>query len=345
MRNADDALENEALIAGENEYEQRTQGQSRNGGVDEISENDIKTPGRVIWLLTLAAGLSGLLFGYDTGVISSTLVSIGSDLNNRPLTTLDKSLITSVTSLTALIASPLTGWLADKYGRKAVICGADVLFVAGALLQAFSVSVWMMVLGRAIVGLAVGSASCAVPLYITELAPAPFRGRLVTIQSLFITGGQVVAYLVGWTCSDIVHGWAYMVGSGALPAIVQLCMMKMMPETPRWLLQNGCEGKARAILSAVYSVNSGREDHTERAPLVEAVLERVQAEIAEESKIRSYDEEGDTIRKRGVRDHFGELIKEPGNRRALIIACMLQGFQQLCGFVCFSNHHSPADIH
>jgi SP family myo-inositol transporter-like MFS transporter 13 len=101
---------------------------------------------------------------YSTGVISSTLVSIGSDLSSRPLTTLDKSLITSSTSLFALIASPLTGVLADTWGRKKVILLADVLFVIGALWQAWSGTVWGMIVGRSIVGLAVGSASFAVPL-------------------------------------------------------------------------------------------------------------------------------------------------------------------------------------
>lgn len=102
--------------------------------------------------------------GYSTGVISSTLVSIGSDLSSRPLTITDKSLITSCTSLFALIASPITGVLADKLGRKKVILIADVLFIAGALWQAFTNTVWGMVAGRSVVGLAVGSASLLVPL-------------------------------------------------------------------------------------------------------------------------------------------------------------------------------------
>ena len=91
-------------------------------------------------------------------------MSIGSDLSQRPLTTLDKSLITSCTSFFALVASPITGVLADKLGRKRVIIIADVLFFLGALCQAFTGSVWGMILGRSIVGLAVGAASLVVPL-------------------------------------------------------------------------------------------------------------------------------------------------------------------------------------
>jgi SP family myo-inositol transporter-like MFS transporter 13 len=100
----------------------------------------------------------------STGVISSTLVSVGTDLSNRPLTLLDKSLITSCTSLFALIASPLAGMLADRFGRKTVILVADGLFALGALWQCFTVTVEGMVVGRSAVGLAVGAASLVAPL-------------------------------------------------------------------------------------------------------------------------------------------------------------------------------------
>lgn len=102
----------------------------------------------------------------STGVISSTLVTIGSDLSNRPLNTLDESLITSCTSLFALLASPFMGILADKWGRRRVILVADVLFAIGALTQAFTSQIWGMIIGRSVVGLAVGSASAVTPLYV-----------------------------------------------------------------------------------------------------------------------------------------------------------------------------------
>lgn len=130
-----------------------------------VSEATV-SPNAFIWALASAAGISGILFGYDTGVISSTLVCIGSDLSSRPLSTLDKSLITSSTSLFALIASPVAGVLADYLGRKRVILLADVLFVAGALIQAFTGSVSGMIAGRSIIGLAVGAASLVVPLFV-----------------------------------------------------------------------------------------------------------------------------------------------------------------------------------
>lgn len=98
-------------------------------------------------------------------MISSTLISIGSDLSH-PLSTLDKGLITSSTSLFALIASPLAGVLADRLGRRHVILLADVLFTIGALWQAFTGSVSGMIFGRSVIGLAVGGASLVVPLWV-----------------------------------------------------------------------------------------------------------------------------------------------------------------------------------
>lgn len=274
-------------------------------------------PNRTIYALTLSAGLSGLLFGYDTGVISSTLVSIRDDLSHRPLTTFDKSLITAVTSLFALVSAPTTGYLADKHGRKPVIALASVLFTIGAALQAVASQVWVMVVGRAAVGAAVGLASCATPLYITELAPADLRGRLVTIQSLFITGGQVVAYVVGWALAGKMGGWRWMVGLGAAPAVLQLVLLAMMFETPRWLVRVGRKNKARQVLQRVYgdAVLDGLD------AVVDAVIADIEAELASDSVVID-----------SFRDTAKALVKEPLNRRALTITCMLQGLQQLCGF-------------
>ncbi|KAJ4986223.1 myo-inositol transporter 1 [Stagonosporopsis vannaccii] len=295
---------------------------------DAVDESRMVSPGVFVWALTLCAGVSGLLFGFDTGVISSTLISISTDLS-RPLTTLDKSLITSSTSFFALLFSPLTGALADTLGRKPVILAADTLFILGALWQANATSVWSMIVGRSIVGAAVGSASFVVPLYIGELSPSPFRGRLVTVSSLFITGGQVVAYVVGWAFSERAGGWRWMVGLGAVPAVLQAGMLIFMPDTPRFLIQRGRVREARVVLSRVYGSDSGMDR------LVAAVLRRVEREILDEEQASPSRIKNDTTwsgRFSHVSDTFHQLLTIGPNRRALIIACTLQFFQQACGF-------------
>ncbi|KAM3079385.1 hypothetical protein ACMFMG_005817 [Clarireedia jacksonii] len=299
-----------------------------------LLEKNLRKPGLFVWLLTLSAGMSGLLFGYDTGVISATLVSIHSSLGH-PLTTLDKSLITSSTSLFALLVSPVSGILASTFGRKRVVLLADLSFVLGALIQAFTTSVAGMIIGRSVVGLAVGAGSFVAPLYIAELAPAPFRGRLVVLNVLFITLGQVVAYIVGWAFvqwGSEETGWRWIVGLGAAPALLQILVMLVMPETPRWLVQVGRRDEARKVLSKVFG---GGE---EVQKMVDGVLKGIEKEVREEEEAKRGRVRGQKNKDASeswfseVKDNWSELIGVGGNRRALTIACLLQGLQQLCGF-------------
>ncbi|KAI0479185.1 general substrate transporter [Xylariaceae sp. FL0804] len=296
--------------------------------------------GPFVWLLTAAAGISGLLFGYDTGVISATLVSIGTSLSGRALTDLDKSVITSVTALAALVASPLASVVADRLGRRPVILVADVLFVAGALAQAAARTVSQMVVGRAVVGAGVGAASFVTPLYLAELAPAAHRGRVVTMNVLSITLGQVVAYVAGWLFAargDPATAWRYLVGLGAVPALAQCALLALMlPETPRWLVGAGRPGEARAVIrkTTAGSAAGADPDPDPAAPIlavVDRTLRDIEAEVAAERDAADV-AHADAASWLRWSAPWHELLKAPRNRRALAIACLLQGLQQLCGF-------------
>lgn len=321
--------------------------------------------GAFMWLLVLSAGISGLLFGCksisstplllcsfvlfctdssqdDTGVISATLVSIGTSLSGKELTSFDKSIITSSTALFALIASPLSSVLADAYGRKRVILLADVLFILGAITQAGSYTVSSMVLGRSIVGAGVGAASFVTPMYIAELAPAAHRGRLITMNNLAITFGQVVAYVIGYMFTELgdpLTGWRWIVGLGAFPAAVQCVLLLFMPETPRWLVKAGKSSVARHVIKKTLACESSKSS------AVRAVLTDIQTEVREEQQSR-------LLTRGGKEDQswlldVRELVLVPKHRRALTIACLLQGLQQLCGFVSQQPHtypRTPADV-
>ena len=266
----------------------------------------------------------------DTGVISATLVSIDTSLSDRALTSFDKSIITSSTSLFALLISPFSSVLADAFGRKRVILCADILFIAGALMQAYASTVTSMVAGRCVVGAGVGAASFVVPLYIAEVAPASHRGRLITMNVLFITFGQAVAYIVGWAFSTFgsrESGWRWMVGLGALPAALQAAILIFMPETPRWLVK---VGKSAAAKLVIQKVNGGTATSTRNA---DAVVREIEMEAMEEEEARRLRENQRAGRGRWL-GAWQELLEEGKNRRALTIACLLQGLQQLCGFVC-----------
>ncbi|KAI1432353.1 putative MFS myo-inositol transporter [Xylaria sp. CBS 124048] len=299
-----------------------------NAPLMDIDKTQIARLGHFVWLLAFSAGISGLLFGYDTGVISATLVSIGSSLSNRELTSLDKSVITSSTSLLALVASPLSSILADRIGRKPVILVADVLFVFGALVQAFSTRVTHMVIGRSIVGLAIGAASFVTPLYLAELAPAAHRGMVVTMNVLSITLGQVVAYVIGWLFAeygDPATGWRLMVGLGVVPAILQCFLLVFMPETPRWLVKANRVGEARAVIQRTL----GSDPAASR--MIDTTLRGIEIEVREEERSSSPGP-GDGKNRGSLLMGWRELLFVPRNRRALTIACLLQGLQQLSGF-------------
>jgi len=267
-------------------------------------------------------------------VISATLVSIGDALGHN-LTVLDKSLITSATALFALLISPVSGLLADKFGRKRVVLLADVAFILGALLQAVASSVWVMIIGRSVVGVAVGAGSFVAPLYIAELSPAPFRGRLMTLNVLFITIGQVVAYVVGWAFiqwGDVHTAWRWIVGLGAVPAAIQCLIMAFMPETPRWLVMAGKVDDAKHVLVQVYGKGIGID------AMIDQVLSGIEKEVQEEEQAKRgralrMAHSDSRSRFQGTKQLWNELFDVARNRRALTIACLLQGLQQLCGFV------------
>ncbi|KAI5816860.1 general substrate transporter, partial [Pyronema omphalodes] len=266
--------------------------------------------GNWLWILTFTAGISGLLFGYDTASISSALLYLSPALSTptHSVTTLDLSLITSATSFGALLGGLSAGVLADRLGRKGVIYLADALFLIGALWQAFSTTVVSMICGRLIVGIGVGVGSLVIPLYISELAPASHRGRLVVVDVLCITMGQVVAYAVG-----IILGprWRWVLGLGALPAVIQAVLMILMPETPRWLVSKGRRKEATEVLSLVYG--------TDDPSIISSMLVGIEKGVTSTST-------------GGLKDKFHRLITIPGNRRALTLACLLQFLQQACGF-------------
>lgn len=254
-------------------------------------------------------------------------------MSGRLLTSLDKSIITSATALFALLVTPFSSHLADRLGRKRIILLADLLFVLGAVLQAVSSSVFLMVVGRSIVGAGVGAASFVTPLYIAELAPAAHRGRLVTMNNLFVTLGQVVAYVVGWAFAEYGSretGWRWMAGLGAVPAALQNVLVLFMPETPRWLVRAGRIDAARRVVRRVAGDTPGA------SAVADAVLKDIKLEVLEEEEAQKTRRISPQVQDSWLLG-WGELFAVRRNRRALAIACLLQGLQQLCGFVSLSH--------
>ena len=134
--------------------------------------------------------------GYDTGYISSVLVTIGTSLGHE-LTSSEQELVTSLTSGGALVGAIIAGLIADKHGRKMPIWLACIVFVIGTVLQTAAFHLPQFAVGRFVVGLGVGSAAMVVPLYISELAPAKYRGRMIVSFFILLTFEVVLTKYLG----------------------------------------------------------------------------------------------------------------------------------------------------
>ncbi|KAK9323043.1 general substrate transporter [Lipomyces orientalis] len=300
---------------GDEEYESDAIAREIANGVD--IENGKPNP--FVFLLTILVSFSGFLFGYDTGYISGALVAMGTDLGHA-ITSSEKELITSATSLGALLGGIIAGTLADILGRKWVTIGANTLFVVGAGIQTGAHTVWTMIGGRFVMGWGVGIASLIAPLYISEMAPARFRGRLVILNVLAITGGQVIAYAIGAGLETLPNGWRVLVGLGIVPAAAQMVMFVYMPETPRYLVRRGEIERARHVVRWIYSSREG------------AIEEEVVVRKVKLLEIYNNDQHPEWSGLRRFKYALKQLYCVPGHFRALIVACGLQGIQQLCGF-------------
>jgi sugar porter (SP) family MFS transporter len=192
--------------------------------------------------------LGGLLFGYDTGVISGALLFIGKDFPG--LTSFDKELLTSILLIGALIGALVAGRIADRVGRRLTVLGTAALFVAGVLLAAVSPSYDVLVAARVVIGLAVGSSSMVVPLYIGEIVPPRIRGALVSFNQLALTSGILASYLVDYGLASS-QNWRLMFGLAAIPAILMFVGMLFQQESPHWLVAQGREDEARGVLRRV----------------------------------------------------------------------------------------------
>ncbi|MSS45198.1 sugar porter family MFS transporter [Cutibacterium sp. WCA-380-WT-3A] len=207
------------------------------------SESSYK-PGRVIWA-ALVIALGGLLFGYDTGVISGALPSMTGYFE---LSDLSSGVVVSALVVGAAVGALTSGRMSDRFGRRPVLLSASAIFIVGAILAAVSVSVPMIVAARIIIGFGVGVASSIVPVFISELAPAHLRGRLVALNQLMIVSGIMLAYLSNYALHGVSDDWRWMVGLAVVPSVLFGIGILSLDESPRWLALNGQTDRAREVL-------------------------------------------------------------------------------------------------
>lgn len=258
-----------------------------------------------VYLLAIVAALGGLLFGYDTAVISG---AIGFLSTRFELNEVWKGWAASCALIGCMVGAGCAGWISDRFGRKAALILSAVLFTISAIGAAVPRSLTEFVLARFIGGVGIGVASMLSPLYISEVAPANIRGRLVTLNQFTIMIGMLVVYFVnsiiaamGDEAWNVAVGWRWMFGSGAFPALFFLVLLFFVPESPRWLTKQGRSGEALAILTRV----GGRSN-------AGAAMKEIEESIAHE---------GGSI---------GQLF-QPGLRAALVVGVGLAILQQITG--------------
>jgi MFS transporter, SP family, galactose:H+ symporter len=245
------------------------------------------------------AALGGLLFGYDTGVISGALLFIRTQF---ALSTPQQGLVVSVVLVGAAVGALSGGHLADIFGRRLMLLVTAVIFVVGALVCAAAPSLIVLVIGRLIVGLGIGFATSTVPIYISEVSPPQARGWQVSLFQLAITIGILAAYLVDYVFSGSM-GWRWMLGLAVVPGAILGLGMIRMPESPRWLAEHNKSELAREVLTRI---RGGKN--------IDSEWREIQETLAEGEE----------------RGRFADLLS-PSIRIALVVGIGLAIFQQVTG--------------
>jgi SP family arabinose:H+ symporter-like MFS transporter len=272
---------------------------------------------KYLTLICFVASLGGVLFGFDTAVISGTFGFV------ETFFTLDKLEVgwfASSALVGAIAGAAMAGVLSDTYGRKPVLFVAALFFFISALGSTMPPNFMFLIVARLVGGFGVGMASVLAPLYISEVAPPKIRGRLVALYQLSIVIGILLAYFSNWFLlgfaqdnlnafggTGIFHKamvsevWRGMFGSEMIPSALFIVLLFLIPESPRWLIKNGQSDKGYTILSKISGANVAKE------------------ELVEIKKMVTH-----------VKGKISELFK-PGLRLALIVGVGLSVFGQFTG--------------
>jgi len=224
-------------------------------------------PHSALYVAAVAA-LGGLLFGYDTGVISGALLFVKRSFH---LGSTGQSVVVSAVLVGAVIGAGSAMLIGDRIGRRVLIAASAVVFVVGTAIAAGATSIDVLIAGRTILGVAIGLSSSVVPVYIAEISPERRRGGFVALFQLAITAGIFLAYVVNYAFSSI-HGWRWMFLCGIAPALVLFAGVLVLPRSPRWLALAGRHEEAREVLAAI-----GEQDVDEQLAEIEASFEHAQA--------------------------------------------------------------------
>jgi sugar porter (SP) family MFS transporter len=259
--------------------------------------------------ICLVATLGGLLFGYDTGVISGAIEPLTARFH---LNDFMKGWASGCVLIGCATGVLLAGPISDRFGRRLAMFLAAAMFLASGIGTALSNDIWIFVVFRFMGGLGIGIASISTPMYIAEITPAHIRGRMVAINQIAIVGGIALTSCINYFIAKagdqdwlIQSGWRWMFASGIAPSILFALLLLWIPESPRWLIEMKRELKAGEILGRV----AGKE-------FADAELASIKAAISQE------------------KGTWSELFS-PRLRRPLLVGIVLAILQQVTGINVF----------
>ena len=205
---------------------------------------------KYFWLIlvTITASLGGLLSGFDTGVISGALLFINESWN---LSDYLQGILVSSVLIGAVIGAATNGILADIFGRKKIIIATAIIFISGSILCAAAPDIYILILSRMLVGLAVGIVNFIVPLYLSEVSPKQLRGTIVSLYQWAITAGILFSYLINAVFAHAVYNWRWMLFAGVVPGLILLIGMLFLNDTPRWLVSKGRYDEAKKVFNKI----------------------------------------------------------------------------------------------
>ncbi|MGM0879607.1 MAG: sugar porter family MFS transporter [Bacillota bacterium] len=260
---------------------------------------------KFVTLVSMVSALGGLLFGFDTAVVSG---AIGFMEQRFDLSKIEVGWAVSSLIIGCIIGAAMSGLLSDRFGRKRVLITAAILFIISSIGSAIPETFSGFIIARIIGGIGIGITSTLCPLYNAEIAPAKYRGRLVALNQLAIVTGIFLTYFVNlWISGSgdeawgIASAWRYMFGVGAIPGILFLALLFFVPESPRWLIKQGRPAEALPILLRIHG---------------EELAKKEVVDIKQ-----SFEQESGSIRQ----------LFSPGLRIALIVGVGLAVLQQITG--------------
>lgn len=263
---------------------------------------------RLILFICAIASLSGVILGYDASVISGVIEPLTEHL---ALTPWESGWAVSNVILGCIVGAWGVGFISDCIGRKSTLIITAILFVFSAVGAALADSLTDFVIWRLVGGLAVGMASAITPLYIAEISPKDWRGRMLGLQQMLMVGGQVAVYIVNYLIARgmshqwiVSEGWRWMLASGVVPCALFLLLVPFMPESPRWLALQGKTERARAVLTRLSNAQ-----HADR--LLQEILTSKQHDNIQTSQ-------------RGI-------LRDARTRYILLIGCAIAILQQISG--------------